>query len=195
MGAVYRGRLLSNQFIGEIRLFSYTSTIPAGWHICDGTILPINQYQALYSLLGTQFGGNGTTTFALPDLRGRVPVEYSNTATNPTYLVGATGGSESVVLTTATIPAHTHQFVAANNPGTTPNPAGELIGAPSQPKTPAGLPQAPNIYLNSPTPASLVGLNAFSITPQGGGQAHENRQPFQVLQYAIAMTGVYPPRP
>ena len=165
-----------DQFLGEIRLVAFDFE-PQGWAFCDGRLLPINQNQALFSLLGTYYGGDGKTTFALPDLRGRVPVGMGQGATGSSYEVGSTGGQEAVKLTTSQLPAHSHAARAHNGASTTKSPAGAVPAA--------GGAYAPT--QNAKMAATLVGQS-------GGGQVHENRQPYLVLNYIIALQGIYPSR-
>jgi microcystin-dependent protein len=170
-------------FLGEIRLFPF-QTIPRGWHECDGSVLPIQGNQALYSLLGIQFGGDGRNNFALPDLRGRVPVGCAPNA------VGQKAGQETVALTTAQLPAHTHTVNAYNGVANMKTPLGCMpatavkAGGPSQPA-------APNIY----GPISGTSTMDPSVIGSGGGSAaHENRQPSLALVYCISISNaLYPP--
>lgn len=168
---------MATPFLGEIKLFPM-NWAPAGWHICDGTLLSISQYSALFALLGTTYGGNGTSNFALPDLRGRTPIHYG-----PIYTQGETDGTENVTLTIGQIPTHTHNLMAmaANGNNTTPmNNAFANIADTAGPK------YAPD----SPQQA----LTVASVSLVGGNIPHENLQPFLVLNYAIALRGVFPTR-
>lgn len=174
-------------FLGEIRLFSFQN-IPKGWHACDGTLLPIQQNSALFALLGTMYGGNGVNNFALPDLRGRVPIHASQTIPQ-----GTKDGTESVTLVQANLPPHPHivsAFTAAGNTGGVLNnwPASDNIPGNV---TPAPAP-APNLYVQSP--GSLVPLDPSSVSSTGNSGSHENRQPSMALNYCIAVTGLFPPR-
>jgi microcystin-dependent protein len=172
-------------FIGEITMVGFNYA-PVGWAFCDGSLLPIQQYQALFSLIGTTYGGDGQTTFALPNLRGRVPIHAGQGAGLSSRALGTTGGEENVTLQPSQLPAHTHPLVANQAAATTTS----LKDA--QPF------QSPQPIYGTGTP---VKLNAQSITPSitsaGGGnqQAHENRQPYLVLNFIIALEGVYPSRP
>jgi microcystin-dependent protein len=162
-------------FLGEIKLVSF-SFPPQGWASCDGQTMQIVQNQALYSLLGATYGGDGKTTFALPDLRGRTPI-HRNTATHP---VAQKSGSEQV-LGPAQLPAHTHNLLAASDVADKPVPAGNVLAA-----------EASNFYGDA---ANLGTMNAGSIAAAaGGGQPHENMQPFLVLYFIIALQGIYPSR-
>jgi microcystin-dependent protein len=165
-----------DQYIGEIRLVAFNFA-PVGWALCDGRLLPINQNQALFSLLGTYFGGDGRTTFAIPDLRGRVPVGTGESVTGTTYDIGATGGEETVKLAVAQLPSHTHRARADKTASTTKNPAGAV-------------PALGGAY----AAAQNANMNATMLTKSGGGQAHENRQPYLSLSYIIALVGIFPSR-
>ena len=172
-------------FVGEIRLFSF-ERIPQGWAACDGSLLPVQSNMVLFSLLGIQYGGDGRTNFGLPDLRGRVPVHLS-----PSIPQGSKGGQESVALTAAQLPPHTHQVNAYSTPG---NTAAVASAFPAQSAKLAKATQpAPNIY---GPPTAFVTIDPSSVAPSGGttAQPHENRQPLIALTYCIATTGLYPPR-
>jgi microcystin-dependent protein len=164
---------MTEPFIGEIQVFPF-GFAPRGWAQCNGELLPINQYQALFSLLGTMYGGNGQTTFALPDLRGRVPL-----GVGAGYSQGQQAGEEMHTLIVSEMPAHLHQAIASSAPPSTPSPAGATwadMGA--------------NSYAAGPN-APMAG-NA--VAPTGGGQAHENRSPYLTLNFCIALVGIYPSR-
>jgi microcystin-dependent protein len=163
-------------FLGEIRLFAGTFA-PPGWYPCDGRELPIEGNDALYSLLGTMYGGNGQTTFALPDLRGRVPLHRS-----PTIPQGARAGTEFVTVSTNQIALHDHAFHGTTAKASQPSPANSV---------PA---QSGEVQLWNERPPTLA-LNGAAIQPaQAGGQPHANMQPFQVLSYIISNIGIYPSR-
>jgi microcystin-dependent protein len=163
-------------FLGEIRMFG-GNFAPQGWATCDGQILPIAQNTALFSLLGTTYGGNGQTTFALPDLRGRLPVHIGGGLT-----IGQAGGSETVILTTTNLPAHTHTANAASA-ATTLSPAGQYWAADP------GANVAP--YAAAPDGSVMSGT---AIGAQGGSQPHANMQPFLAVTFIIALEGIYPSR-
>ncbi len=148
---------------------------PRGWAFCDGQILPINQNQSLYSLLGTTYGGDGRTSFALPDLRGRVPIHVGNG-----YHLGTKGGEEQHALNVSEIPNHIHQVKASADNATSTSPSDNVLAK-------SGV----NFYrdLTTPTP-----LNQSAVTGAGGNQSHENMQPYIVLNFVIALQGLFPSR-
>jgi len=178
---------MTDNFLGEIRAFA-CSYAPEGWALCDGSLLPLNQNQALYSLLGTRFGGNGTTNFALPDLRGRVPIGTGVRGASPayTYTIGNNGGSETVALETATMPPHNH-YVSVKNALGSVGLAGGILAIPNGGSTQV------NIY-NTST-GSTTTLNPDTVGNTGAGSPHSNMQPFQTINFCIAVLGIYPQRP
>lgn len=187
---------MSEPFLGEIKLFSFPKT-PIGWSLCNGAILNIQQNQALYSLIGKKFGGDGKTTFGLPDLRGRTPVGLSYSAPDPTRSAyptdGLSGGSETVVLTNTTVPSHQHTVQGVTTNGNQLVPANG-IPATSVSST-AGSGTNFSIYLPSTTWKADVTLAAGTIATAGSGQGHNNMQPYLVLNYCIATSNaIYPPR-
>jgi len=183
---------MSDQFVGEIRVFPFTFA-PQGWAVCSGQILPISQNTALFSLLGTQFGGNGTSNFALPNLQGNVPVGQGQLIGGSDYFVGETGGAQTVTLNSAAVPAHTHTLpvsAATTAKQATPSPS-NFLGA-----TGAGRSGGVNAFV---TPAQQTGA-PVSMLPtavgggNGGGQAHNNMAPYLVFTYCIALQGIFPAR-
>lgn len=177
---------MSMPYIGEVRMFAIPFA-PRHWADCSGQQLAINQNQALFSLLGTVFGGNGTTTFALPDYRGRTPLGTgTDSSSGITYTSGQSGGLENVTLLTTQIPQHTHLFYASNAAGTNPNPS---------PATGANLCAMPTdgSYYVAPD-SNLAALAADAIVATGGSQPHSNLQPSLVLRFSIALQGVFPSR-
>ncbi|MCE5287281.1 MAG: tail fiber protein [Pelosinus sp.] len=172
-------------YLGEIQLFAM-GMIPRGWHLCDGTILQIPYYAALFAVIGKTYGGNGTTTFALPDLRGRVAVcpNYMNRPdVIPVQNEGIQAGNETVVLEAANVPSHTHLVATNTAAGTAKGPTNGFLAAGA-----AGQ----NLYGAAGT--SQVNLNINSLSTSGGSQGHANMQPFLVMNYCIAMQGYFPPR-
>lgn len=164
------------QYVGEIRMFPW-NWAPKGWALCNGALLPIAQNQALFSLLGTTYGGNGTTNFALPDLQGRVPIHRSTQ-----YPEGAKSGEENVTITLSMMPTHMHLLLATTTAGDKHAPRFTLAASSN----------ANNYYYSSPSP--LVALDQASISMVGGNQPHTNMQPFLVLNYSIATVGIFPSR-
>ena len=173
---------MGEPYIGEIRLFG-GNFAPAGWAFCDGSILAIAENDTLFSVIGTTYGGDGQTTFGLPDLRGRVPVHQGTLAGGGAYTIGQRGGSESVTLTTAQVPSHSHPM-AATGAGQQASPQNAYFA--SVLSNQAGA----NAYDVSPTSTPLV---ATSITPfVGGNQPHNNVQPTLFVSYIISLFGIYP---
>ena len=166
-------------FLGEIRLFPWEWP-PRGWLLCAGLLLSIQQNSALFALLGTTYGGNGTTTFALPDLRGRVPIDRSSQEPQ-----GARDGTETVTLTIATMPAHTHALTGTSTVATVKTPTGHALANDTSP--------AADFYAAA-TGNPLTTLSPNSIGVGGGNQPHDNMQPFLVLNYCIANSGLFPSR-
>lgn len=164
---------------------------PRNFALCNGQLMAIAQNQALFSLLGTQFGGNGTTNFALPDLRSRTPVAFGNSVDpswNPSpYTIGEIGGSENVTLLSAQMPAHTHQAMATSSDATSRNPSGRLLAT----STDTAIEPA---MLYAPAGGSVVPMNPTSVALAGGSQPHNNLQPYTTINFCIALTGIYPSR-
>lgn len=163
---------MAEPFLSEIRIMSFVFA-PKGWALCNGQLLPINQNQALFSLLGTTFGGDGRVNFALPDLRSRVPIHVGSGHT-----LGERGGEPAHTLSVAELPQHTHVFNANSGTGTATNPNGAVLS-----KAPA------NLY---GPPTGLVAMNAAASVNVGGSQAHLNMQPFLTLSFCIALQGIFP---
>jgi microcystin-dependent protein len=164
---------MSEPFLSEIKIVSFNFP-PKGWALCNGQLLPINQNQALFSLLGTTYGGNGQTNFALPNLRGRVPIHMGNGHT-----LGEVAGSTAVTVNQSQMPQHLHSLMAQPN-------AGNQLAAAN-----AFLAQASNVYH---TADNLTTLNAASIANVGGSQPHNNMMPYLVLTFIIALQGIFPSR-
>lgn len=165
---------MSDQYVGEIRMFS-GNYAPQGWHFCDGSVLNINQYEVLYTLIGTMYGGDGKTNFKLPDLRGRLPIHASSA-----YPIGQMGGSEKVTLVQSELPAHTHVANANNlaSESTSSSPEGQYWGYSPITSYQSG---APNVTM-SPSAVSAV----------GGNQPHDNIMPSAAVSFIIALQGNYP---
>ncbi len=164
---------MGTPFLSEIKLFSL-DYVPKGWAQCNGQLLPINQNQALFSLFGTMYGGNGQTTFALPDLRARVPIHMGQG-----FIQGQNGGETAHTLTMQEMPAHEHFAWASSANSDTDVPTGNFLGA------------ANNVYA---APGNLTILQPTSISTVGGGQPHENEQPYLTLNICVALIGVFPSR-
>ncbi|MCB2376440.1 tail fiber protein [Hymenobacter sp. BT635] len=176
---------MDEPYLGEIRPVTIPYA-PKGWYFCNGQLLSIQQNQALFSLLGTTYGGNGTTTFALPDLRSRIPVGAGQAPGLSNYVLGQVGGQESVALQAAQMPQHVHPFT------------GSLQTSPDQDEGNPNL-QLPAIgtlsqYSNGANNTAMGGTISGATTTAGGGQPHENRMPYQALNYVIAYQGIFPSR-
>jgi microcystin-dependent protein len=165
---------MGTPFMAEIRIMSFNFA-PAGWAMCNGQFLPINQNQALFSLLGTRYGGNGQTTFALPNLGGRVAIHQGN-ARN----AGETGGQDAHTLTQAEMPMHTHSFGASTTVAITTSPTLTNFISASTPQFTWG------------SPANFTTMAPNAISSVGGSQAHENRQPFAATNFCISLQGLFP---
>jgi microcystin-dependent protein len=165
---------MSSPFIGEIRMFA-GNFAPAGWAFCDGSLIPISENDALFNLIGTTYGGDGQSTFALPDLRSRIPIHVG-----PGFVQGQSGGAETVTLTTSQIPAHSHVPQAISSPGTQPSPQGGLW-AESTPSL--------NQYSNV---APSVTMDPAACGPTGGSQPHDNMVPFLAINFILSLFGIFP---
>jgi len=164
---------MAEPFLSELRIMSFVFP-PKGWALCDGQLLPINQNQALFSLLGTTFGGDGRVNFALPDLRGRAPIHVGSGHT-----LGERGGEQAHTLTQAEVPVHTHAHTVSSSTGNDPNPGGHLLASPL------------NLSYTTDT-SSLSALDPATVGSIGGAQAHLNMQPFLILSFCIALQGIFP---
>ena len=163
---------MAEPFLSEVRIMSFVFP-PKGWALCNGQLLPINQNQGLFSLLGTTFGGDGRVNFALPDLRGRTPIHVGGS-----HILGERGGEQAHTLSISEIPTHTHVLSGTTQTGDTPLPAGNLLAdSPVQ------------LYAAA---SALTSLTAGTVTNTGGSQAHLNMQPFLTLSFCIALQGIFP---
>jgi microcystin-dependent protein len=169
-------------FVAEIRIFPFNFA-PKGWAFCDGQLLPISQNTALFSLLGTTYGGDGQSTFALPDMQGNAPMHPGQGPGLSLHDLGETGGSDTVTLLESEMPAHTHALMAAPNISLVKLPGPNVAMARSR---------NGNAYQD--TQGNLIAMNANAIGPTGGGQPHNNMQPYLTLNFNIALQGVFPPR-
>lgn len=171
---------MAEPFLAEIRIVGFNFA-PRGWAFCDGQILPINQNQSLYSLLGTTYGGDGRTSFALPDIRGRVPIHVGRSNGGAEHREGQKSGEETHTLAVNEIPEHRHELKATSTDANSPIPSGTHLAR-----------SAPNEFYGSP--GNLVNMATNTLTHVGGGQAHNNMQPYLALNYCIALQGLFPSR-
>jgi microcystin-dependent protein len=173
---------MSDQFLAEIRIFPFNFA-PTGWAFCDGQLLPISQNTALFALLGTTYGGDGKSTFALPNLQGSVPMQPGQGAGLSLYNLGQLGGSEAITLLVSEIPIHTHTLMAAGgDPAESNDPTNNAMA-----RSKNGNAYSSNIQLTQMSPQAL--------SPAGGGLPHNNLQPYLTLNFCIAMQGIFPQRP
>jgi len=164
---------MAQPYVGEIRMFA-GNFAPAGWMLCSGQLLPISEFETLFNLIGTTYGGDGQSTFALPDLQSRVPIHQGNG-----FILAETGGAEDITLTVQQIPVHSHPFLASNNLANAPDPSGQQISQSSQVK----------MYIedipNQP-------MNTQGNGPFGGSQPHTNIQPYLTINFIISLFGIFP---
>lgn len=172
---------MSDPFVAEIRIFPFNFP-PTGWAFCNGQLLPISQNTALFSLLGTTYGGDGRSTFGLPNLQGNAPMQPGQGAGLSSRELGETSGAESVTLLSSELPVHNHTVNTTNNDANNSQPANRFIGR-GQP-----------LYA-TPTPANLQQMAPQILAVAGGGLPHNNMQPFLALNFCIALQGIYPQRP
>ena len=166
---------MAQPYVGEIRMFA-GNFAPAGWMFCEGQLLAISEYETLFNLIGTTYGGDGQSTFALPDLRGRVPMHFGNG-----FTLAETGGVEEVTLTVSQIPAHSHPALGSTNTGTGTSPTNNVLN---------NLTGATNSAYGTDAPKLL--LNPASISPVGGSQPHTNFQPYLCVDFIISLFGIFP---
>ncbi|MEA2326488.1 MAG: hypothetical protein QOE68_1447 [Thermoanaerobaculia bacterium] len=170
---------MSQPFVGEIRMFG-GSFSPAGWAMCDGQLQPISQNETLFNLIGTTYGGDGQSTFALPNLQSRIPIHQgTSSSSGTTYTLGEAAGAESVTISTNTLPIHTHAFVASQDAASQNAPTSNLVASTIAIKNWSAFPPVGN-------------MNANALTPVGGSQPHENMMPFLVVTFIISLFGVFP---
>ena len=175
---------MSDPFIGEIISGGFNFA-PQGFVLCDGQLLPIAQNTALFSILGTTYGGDGRTTFGLPELRGRTPVHEGTGPGLPSKSLGQKSGTETVTLLPNNLPVHTHTLRAKNTPGTQANPGGNVLATPTL---------GHSAYKLNPAAATRVGMNPAAVESAGGGGGHPNVQPSSTISFFIALTGIFPSR-
>lgn len=168
---------MAQPYVGEIRMFAGNFE-PAGWMFCEGQILPISENETLFTLIGTTYGGDGESTFALPDLRGRSPLHQGGG-----YVLAETGGVEEVTLTVNQMAAHSHPPLGSTKAGVTAKPSGGVWAAWSD-----------NLYGDTPPVNQLVAMDANSIGHTGGNQPHENMPPYLPVSFIISLFGIYPPQ-
>ena len=174
---------MADPFVAEIRIFAFNFA-PKGWAFCDGQLLPLSQNTALFSLLGTTYGGDGKSNFALPDMQGNVPMHPGDGAGLTSRVLGETGGSETVSLLQSEIPVHTHSMGAQNVPlGSLVTPTNNTLDHPA----------SGNLFIA--TNPTIVTMATQTLAPVGGGQPHNNMQPYLTLNFCIALQGIFPPRP
>ncbi len=162
-------------YLGQIMMVSFNFA-PKGWALCNGQLMPINQNQALFSILGTTYGGNGQTTFALPNLQGRAPIHFGNG-----FTLGQLGGEDAHTLTLSELPSHGHGVTASSNLADTASPIGAFLAS------------SGNTNFGAPGTANGA-LSPQAVTVDGGSQPHENRSPFTVINFVIALQGIFPTR-
>jgi microcystin-dependent protein len=166
---------MAQPYVGEIRMFA-GNFAPAGWMFCEGQLLPISENETLFQLIGTTYGGDGESTFALPDLRGRLPLHQGNG-----FILAETGGAEEITLTVNQIPSHTHPLLASGSVATQTSPGGAILGT--------SRPGSDSNYIES---APSVNMAATAITPVGGSQPHTNFQPYLCVDFIISLFGLFP---
>jgi microcystin-dependent protein len=170
---------MAQPYVGEIRMFAGNFP-PVGWMFCDGQLLPISENEVLFQLIGTTYGGDGESTFALPNLQSRVPMHFgTSTASGVTYQIAEAAGVESVTLTTQQIPVHTHAVTVSTSPANQPDPANAVLGESA----------TVDMFIED---SPLVQFGAATISPVGGSQPHENTQPFLCVNYIISLFGLFP---
>jgi microcystin-dependent protein len=164
---------MAQPYVGEIRMFA-GNFAPAGWMFCEGQQLPISENETLFQLIGTTYGGDGESTFALPDLRGRIPIHQGNG-----FILAETGGAEEITLTVTQIPAHKHPLLCNSGAATQPNPQGNVMAEQL----------AVSAYQSQP---AAIAMAAQSISPVGGSQPHTNFQPYLCINFIISLFGIFP---
>lgn len=179
---------MSDQYVGEIRLFGFPR-IPDGWFACDGSLKSIAQYEVLYALLGTTYGGDGVTTFGVPDLRGQVPLHQGNGLGLTPRPLGSTGGTPQVTLTSSQLPTHSHPMYAVTANATSGAPNGLMTAAIVNNAPPPA--PADQFYIN-PVTVQPAAMNAHTLQAQGGNQPHDNMMPTLAASFCIAYLGIFP---
>jgi microcystin-dependent protein len=164
---------MAQPYVGEIRMFA-GNFAPAGWMFCEGELLPISEYETLFNLIGTTYGGDGQSTFALPDLRGRIPIHFGNG-----FILAETGGAEEITLTVQQIPAHTHPLLASGDTANSPNAQSSVVARSGQ----------VNTFING---APSVNMSPQIVSSVGGSQPHTNFQPYLCVDFIISLFGIFP---
>lgn len=165
---------MAQPYVGEIRMFG-GNFAPAGWNFCDGSLLAISNFDTLFNLIGTTYGGDGESTFAVPDLRGRAPLH-----TNSSFAMGQTGGTETVTLTVQQYPQHSHNMLGSQNVANSPNASNNVVARSPQEKA----------FINSSPSVAMA--SQFLLPYNGGSQPHENMQPYLCISFIISLFGIYP---
>lgn len=164
---------MAQPYVGEIRMFA-GNFAPAGWMFCEGQLLPISEYETLFNLIGTTYGGDGQSTFALPDLRGRIPLHQGNG-----FVLAETGGAEEITLTVSQIPAHTHPYLASTNVAQDTSPQNKVVG-----QSGSAL-----LYIQDVTDSNM---SPTAVSSVGGSQPHTNFQPYLCVDFIISLFGIFP---
>jgi microcystin-dependent protein len=180
-------REMAEPYLGQVCSFGFTFA-PINWALCQGQLLSIGQNDALFALLGTTYGGDGQSTFGLPNLQGRVPINQGQGSSLSPYVLGQQSGSESITLTSLQLPIHNHLVATSNTPGTTNVPSTGTFLSDEGPGTPAVTTYTPG------TPPTQTALAGTTISPSGSSLPHENRQPFLAVNFCIALAGIFPPQ-
>src|SRR6266850_6026792 len=167
---------MAQPYVGEIRMFA-GNFAPAGWMFCEGQLLPISENETLFNLIGTTYGGDGQSTFALPDLRGRIPIHQGNS-----FILAETGGAEQITLTVPQIPAHSHALLGSSAIATTNSPTGNVVAS-----------STGATVLPYGTDQPQTSLNVQSVSPVGGSQPHTNFQPYLCINFILSLFGLFPP--
>jgi microcystin-dependent protein len=176
---------MSDQFVGEIRIFGFNFA-PLNWALCNGQLMPISQNTALFSLLGTTYGGDGKSTFALPNLQNSAPLQQGQGPGLSLYDLGEVGGESAVTLQTSQIPVHSHTPACLNGPGTSNSPAGNILASAMVGR------QGESRY--SASPGTSPTMSPQALQPTGSNQPHNNMPPFLTVNFCIALAGIFPPR-
>ncbi|MCP1386569.1 phage tail protein [Runella sp. CRIBMP] len=166
---------MAQPYVGEVRIFA-GNFAPAGWMFCEGQLLPISENETLFQLIGTTYGGDGESTFALPDLRGRIPIHQGNG-----FVLAETGGAEEITLTTQQIPAHSHSFMGTDTNGSGGSPAGAVLAR-----------NASADAYTTDSSGGLVDMSPSMVNPVGGSQPHTNFQPYLCVDFIISLFGIFP---